>query len=269
MERVAHGSLYTEGAYKNGKPDPRAQAGVVAVLDQTLVEEVLEPYIQLQSLRSLPYRALRVENLLFHRVLYHGFDKIVDRYPLEPFIATKDRQWELDFKAKELTRDLFEDFAYFRMKENQMNVEEINVPTLIDEIVQHYIKWRVYNKGQDTPDKKQTDAVFKKKSEQRDLKKHEQQKLSEVEVGLLDKYNAARAKAIEREFIDFRGTQTELVLPSYLFRGYLKQDSIQPPNNESCCNRFMKEISGKAVDGLFLWPFPPPGTPTKKHAGHA
>lgn len=187
--------------YKNGKPDPKKQAEVVTISREPLNEEVLEEYRSLQDLRSPVYRALRVENLLAGRIWHDGFDKLVDLYPLELFVATKRKQtgrWEfISERAEELPTDLAADFAIYARKENRMNNDETNVPTLIDEIVDRYIDWCVFNKGQSPPEKKKINDIFEKKRNQLGLSPQEQE--------LLDKYNQARVKMIERTFIDFRG----------------------------------------------------------------
>jgi len=214
VPQMAHSSVIThdvrgaQGAevyvykkpYKNGKPDPKKQAEVVRISSEPLNEEILEEYRLLQDLRSPTYRALRVENVLAERIWHDGFDRLVGLYPLELFVATKRKQsgcWELNQKAGELAIDLAADFAIYARKENRMNNDETNVPTLIDEVVNRYIDWCVFNKGQSPPEKKKINDIFEKKRNQLGLSTQEQD--------LLDKYNQARMKMIERTFIDFRG----------------------------------------------------------------
>jgi CRISPR-associated protein Cmx8 len=186
--------------YKKGKPDKTRQADVSAISKEPLDEEILEKYRLLQDLRSPVYRALRVENLLAARVWHDGFDKLTDLYPLELFVATKRKQsgrWELNEKAGELATDLAADFAIYAGKENRMDNDETKIPTLIDDVVNRYLDWCVFNKGQSPPDEKKVKEIFRKKREQIGLSPQEQE--------MLDKYNQARMKMIERAFIDFRG----------------------------------------------------------------
>ncbi len=66
------------------------QTIVINVLNQSLDVETrdnLDKYSEhINSIRSFPYRALRVENLLRGREWYEGFDRLAARYPIELFV---------------------------------------------------------------------------------------------------------------------------------------------------------------------------------------
>lgn len=184
---------------------PGKQPEVVGVFNETYDDTTLQEYRDLlgRDLKSLPYRALRVENLLAGRVWYDGFNKLVDQWPLELFVPVKERgedgAYKLREKACELAQDLATDFRYFAEKEDEMEVEikdaAASVPTLIDELVTNYLNWRVYNKGQNPPDKEEMIEIFKKKKDS----------LLEEETGTLGRFNQLRSKVVNQEFVDFRG----------------------------------------------------------------
>jgi CRISPR-associated protein Cmx8 len=207
-EVISHDILGARGAtvfaykrpLKKGKPDFTTQPLVRSVSDIPLNENLLNQYRPLlDNLKSPPYKALRVENLLEGRVWHCSFDALVDKYPLELFVQTQKQNgdWELHPKAHELAQDLATDFYYFANKENKMDDKETNIPTLIDEIVSSYLRWRVYNKGQNPPSQNRMNAIFEMKRQNKPMSDQEDQ--------FLKNYNELYSKGINKEFIDFRG----------------------------------------------------------------
>lgn len=182
---------------------PGKQPEVVGVFNETYDDATLQEYRDLlgRDLKSLPYRALRVENLLAGRVWYDGFNKLVDQWPLELFVPVKERGedgiYKLREKAHELVQDLAANFKYFAEKEDEMSDVETSVPTLIDRLVTRYLWWHVFNKGQRPPDEQKVRDISEKRTQNIALSKDE----SDIYRDYEEKY----AKGVNQEFVDFRG----------------------------------------------------------------
>ncbi|MGI9105910.1 MAG: hypothetical protein ACR2G4_06645 [Pyrinomonadaceae bacterium] len=187
---------------KKGKPDYQRQPEVKGVFDAPLDDAILQQYQSLRNLRSQPYKAMRVRNLIAGRVWHHGFDALIEEYPLELFVSSQQQSssWILHPKARELTQDVAADFYYFANKENKMNDEETSIPALIDEIVSTYLSWRVYNRGQNPPTKDDVQKAFGKKKDDR----------TQTETDTYDAYINRKADGIKKEFVDFRGATDQL-----------------------------------------------------------
>lgn len=185
---------------------PGKQPEVAGVFDEAWPEAILEQYIELknQALRSPAYGAMRVENVLAKRTWHHGFNKLVDQWPLELFVPVKDRKtgvFEMKPKALELAKDIGADFRYFADKEDDMEAgitdSAVSVPTLIDRLVKRYLRWRVFSKGQSPPDEEKVKSALDKEWTDAPL--------SNDEAALLDEFRDTHAKVVNREFVDFRG----------------------------------------------------------------
>ncbi|MFN2393797.1 MAG: hypothetical protein ABR566_17775, partial [Pyrinomonadaceae bacterium] len=184
---------------KNGKPNFNTQPIVAEVFDAALDDSLLVQYKRLLRIKSYPYKAMRVANLLAGRAWHYGFDDLVDKFPLELFVPTKQENGSciLHPKAHEMALDLADDFYYFANKENKMNDEETNVPALINEIILRYLRWRVYNRGQNPPNENDIRLIFEKRRNGQDL--------TQKEEDLLANYNDLYSKGVSKEFIDARG----------------------------------------------------------------
>lgn len=237
--RIAHNAVITPDVFgargatvfaykrplKNGKPDFQTQPLVGGVYDTPLDDALLQQYQSLRSLKFLPYRALRVKNLLAGRVWYYGFDALVDKYPLELFVPTQQQNgdWVLHPKARELAKDLVVDFYYFANKENKMDDEETNIPTLINEIVSTYLDWRVYNRGQNPPSKEEIKKVFGIKRTER----------TKSEQDVCDDFVKRRSDGRKKEFIDFRGaTDQSSFAELFIARLFEAEQDTSPEQRE-------------------------------------
>jgi CRISPR-associated protein Cmx8 len=210
---------------KKGKPDFTRQPEVKGVFDTPLDDALLQQYQSLRSLKSPPYRAMRVKNLLAGHVWHYDFDALVDKYPLELFVPTQQQNgdWALHPKAHELAKDLAVDFYYFANKENKMNDDETNIPTLIDEIVDTYLRWRVYNRGQNPPSEEVIKKVFGKKKEER----------TESEQKVCDDFVKRKSDGRKKEFVDFRGaTDQSSFAELFIARLFEAEQDTSPEQRE-------------------------------------
>jgi CRISPR-associated protein Cmx8 len=130
---------------------PARQAEVAAIFNEPLEDDLVTRYEMLQHIRSLPYRALCIENLLARppRHWSDGFERLVAQYPLELFVATKSRgssARQLGNFAREMAQSLCTDFELLG-KENRMSHKDQTVEMLIWRITRNYVDWRARDKA--------------------------------------------------------------------------------------------------------------------------
>lgn len=246
VPRIARGrnKIGTRGAevYVFRKPRQRSekQPVVSAIVNETLEPILVDEYRRLiqRKIFSLPFRAVCVQNLLAHprQLLYEGFERLVDQYPLELFVATKSkdgggRQFLPDGKL--MARSLQDEFKHVREKEQKkMTGEERSIPFLIWRITQNYLRWRACNRADPPINESEMKGVLAKLARERDEKK-----LDSNEKALLGRYNAAMGKVVERAFIDFRGSRepttfanafSETLFRAPQFLGPRQAERLQP-----------------------------------------
>ncbi len=210
VSRLARGvraKIGTRGAevYVFSKPQNSKQPLVTAIVNESFEPRLLDEYKTLleKQIWSLPFRAVCVENLLAQprRYLYEGFERLVDQYPLELFIANKSK----DGKTRrflphgyQMARSLNFEFTSIEKKEKQkMSDEAPSIPFLFWDVARNYIRWRACNKAEPPVEVKNINALL--------AKKIQKQKLTSDEEKRLKTYNKAVGEVVERLFIDFRG----------------------------------------------------------------
>ncbi|MBA3767229.1 MAG: hypothetical protein H0W99_09620 [Acidobacteria bacterium] len=178
---------------------------MTAIVNESFEPRLLDEYKTLleKQIWSLPFRAVCVENLLAQprRYLYEGFERLVDQYPLELFIANKSK----DGKTRrflphgyQMARSLNFEFTSIEKKEKQkMSDEAPSIPFLFWDVARNYIRWRACNKAEPPVEVKNINALL--------AKKIQKQKLTSDEEKRLKTYNKAVGEVVERLFIDFRG----------------------------------------------------------------
>jgi CRISPR-associated protein Cmx8 len=187
------------------KPKQDKQPLVTAIINESLKPQLLNEYRKLMDKRilSLPFRAICVENLLAQprRDLYEGFERLVDQYPLELFIATKMKDGitrRFHPRGYEMAHSLKMEFRSIEEKEKRkMSREEPPIPFLIWRIARNYTRWRACSKAEPPIDENNLKALLAKKAQK--------QHLNDTEEKLIKKYNASVGDVVEKLFIDFRG----------------------------------------------------------------
>jgi len=200
------------------KDKPSEQSVVVGVANQQLdsdTKELLEKYgSELKHTKSLPYRALRVENLLYKRQWYDGFDHLVARYPLELFVPHKTADEEmrrLDTEAYRMTRSIRQDLNYYiAKKEANMNGTQPNIEKLIYRVTRNYIEWR----ARDRAKSKVSENFIFTFDRLKDVRGKQKKNLSLSEddrrwLGNANEYIKQMQRTAEELFIRFRGCRNK------------------------------------------------------------
>jgi len=198
------------------KDKPSEQSVVIGVANQQLdsdTKELLEKYgSELRNIKSLPYRALRVENLLYKRQWYDGFDHLAAQYPLELFVPHKTADEDmrrLDTEAYRMTRSIRQDLNYYiAKKEANMNGTQPNIEKLIYRVTRNYIEWRARDRA-----KSEVSKDFRFEFDRlNELRRKQQAKLSGDERRWLEdakKYIKQMQRTAEELFIRFRGCRNK------------------------------------------------------------
>jgi len=242
LARGARPKIGTRGAevYVFKKRKGEKQPVVSLVLNESLEPRVLDEYSRIMQKRilSLPFRAVCVQNILAKpsQSLYQGFEQLVDRYPLELFVATRPKNGNVRQFLPEgalMARSLRAELIQIREKEKKkMTGEERSIPFLIWRITQNYLRWRACTKAVPSIKDDQIKAVLGKLINDRDEKK-----LASNEREVLKRYNAAMGEVVERAFIDFRGSRepttfanafSETLFRAPQFLGPRQAERLQP-----------------------------------------
>lgn len=172
------------------------QAVVRSVENDFFEEERIREYRQaIQSIRSMPYKSLRVENLINGRTWHEGFEQLIARYPISLFVAVKLKDGNeriLDRRAAQMARSIRDDFNYHEEQDRRM--KKMSPETLIWRIVRRYVTWQACNKaGLSLEDVNR--ALKQAANAQRPIQPPELRK----------DYSKAVQEVTEKEFILFRG----------------------------------------------------------------
>jgi len=185
------------------RPKIDKQPLVTSIVNESFEPQLVDEYERLMNKRisSLPFRAVCVQNLLEHQGLYEGFERLVDQYPLEVFVAIKPKDKGARRFHKygyQMARSLFNEFGSIKEKERKnMNSAEPTIPSLIWRITRSYVRWRASGKADPPVDESRLNALFEKR--------RNKQTFTADEEKLLKRYNAAVGDVVEKLFIDFRG----------------------------------------------------------------
>jgi CRISPR-associated protein Cmx8 len=185
------------------RPKIDKQPLVTSIVNESFEPQLVNEYERLmkKKITSLPFRAICVENLLEKRGLYEGFERLVDQYPLELFVAIKPKDKvarRFNRHGYQMARSLFNEFRSIKEKERKnMNGAEPTIPSLIWRITRSYVRWRASSKADPPVDESRLNALFEKR--------RNKQTFTADEEKLLKRYNAAVGDVVEKLFIDFRG----------------------------------------------------------------
>jgi CRISPR-associated protein Cmx8 len=186
------------------------QAVVASVFNEPLddyTEDIISKYKGiLKWIKSIPYRALQVENLIAGRRWHDGFDNLVNKFPHELFVPRKsadDSTYQLKQQAHIMVRSIRADFKVHQ--EEEMNGSNPNVEQMILNITRNYIHWRAHNKKSFATREFEFSfpklyALRKKKQKQEQLT-FEERRWLEILPGYIDVVQ----EVAEELFIRFRG----------------------------------------------------------------
>jgi CRISPR-associated protein Cmx8 len=123
------------------------QANIISVFNEMLddyTRDLISEYgLILREIKSYPYRALQIENLLAGRKWHDGFDRMADKFPNELFVpkdASTDSTNRLKDQANRMAQSIRADFRIH--KEEQMTGEKPNLEQIIYGITNNYVHWR-------------------------------------------------------------------------------------------------------------------------------
>ncbi len=187
---------------------PARQAEVAGIFNEPLEDDLVARYEALQHIHSLPYRALRIENLLAQppRQWSEGFERLVAQYPLELFVATKPRgssARQFGDYAREMAQSLRSDFELLE-KENRMNDKDPTVETLIWRITRNYVDWRARDKAKLADQDFKFDGRRLKELRDKQKKNHPLQSSDEQWKNKCNRYLNEVMDVTEDLFINFR-----------------------------------------------------------------
>ncbi|MGI8838425.1 MAG: type I-MYXAN CRISPR-associated protein Cmx8 [Pyrinomonadaceae bacterium] len=184
------------------------QAVVASIFNEPLddyTENIISKYKGiLKEIRSIPYRALQIENLIAGRQWHDGFDRLTNKFPHELFVpknSADDSTQQLKQQAHWMARSVRADFKIHQ--EEEMNGSNPNVEQMILNITRNYIHWRAHNKKNFAARKfefsfKKLNALRKKKLPQYTIDER-----SWLEI--LPEYTNVVQEVAEELFIRFRG----------------------------------------------------------------
>jgi CRISPR-associated protein Cmx8 len=171
------------------------QSVVSRIESEFIGEDLIREYQQtLNRLTSLPYRSLRIENLINGRTWHEGFEQLIARYPISLFVATKPRDGNergLDRRAAQMARSIRDDVKYHEEEDRRM--KRVSPETLIWRVVRGYVKWQACNKAGLSLE--EVNKALKKAEGKRPIEPPELRK----------KYADAVQEVTEKAFISFRG----------------------------------------------------------------
>jgi CRISPR-associated protein Cmx8 len=161
----------------------------------------------LREIKSYPYRALQIENLLAKRSWYDGFDRLAEKFPHELFVppreTSNDSTGRLKGEAKRMAQSIRADFRIHT--EDAMNEAKPNIERTIYNITRNYIHWRAQTKKNSSARSFEID--FKKLNALREKRRKEARLTSSEQSWLRDaqEYVDAVQGVAEELFIRFRG----------------------------------------------------------------
>ncbi|MEK6324416.1 MAG: hypothetical protein AABN33_22480 [Acidobacteriota bacterium] len=187
------------------RPKQDKQPLVTAIVNESFSRRLVDEYKRLteRKITSLPFRALCVENLLAEpqRYLYEGFERLVEQYPIELFVATKMegrniRRFAPHGYGYQMAWSLYNEFLTIEKQRRRKTMnEDPTIPFLIWRITRLYIRWRACAKAEPPIDANRLKAIFARKPNER----------GKDDEALLKRYNAEVSEVVEKLFIDFRG----------------------------------------------------------------
>ena len=213
------------------RPKQDKQPVVTAIVNESFSRRLVDEYKRLmeRKITSLPFRAVCVENLLAQpqHHLYEGFEKLVEQYPLELFVATKTeggkaRRFKLH--GYWMAQSLYSEFAAIEKQQRRKPMkEEPTIPYLIWRITRNYVRWRACAKAEPAINAEKLKSIFAKKRTD----------LNEAESGLLKDYNEKVAEVVEKLFIDFRGYRDATTFANAFSETFFRApQSLSPENAE-------------------------------------
>lgn len=185
------------------RPKQDKQPLVTSIVNESFSRRLVDEYKRLteRKITSLPFRALCVENLLAEpqRYLYEGFERLVEQYPLELFVAIKTEGANIrrfNPHGHRMAWSLYNEFLIIEQQQRRKTMnEEPTIPYLIWRIARGYIRWRACAKAEPPIDANRLKATFARKPNER----------GKDDEALLKRYNAEVSEVVEKLFIDFRG----------------------------------------------------------------
>lgn len=175
---------------------------VTSIVNESFEPRLVNEYRTLmeKGIQSVPFRAICVENLVAQprRYMYEGFERLVERYPLELFVALKTEGTARRFRkfGSQMAKSLFHEFRLVQEKERR-NMTRPTIPSLIWQITSNYVRWRACAKAE--PPLNQTKLVALS------AKIRSKQPLNDGDDVLFKRYDNAVGDVVEKLFIDFRG----------------------------------------------------------------
>ena len=210
-------------------PKKTDQAVVVNVINRPVDDDsiyMLEQYNRLiKGIHSLPYRALRISNLLRGRKWYDDFHQLAAEYPLELFVNHNVSNKKLNEEAGKMAYSIRKDLEYYMNinyqediemaesppnEKNAANKQPLSLERLIYHLTANYLRTRAREKFKTDESEKDVSFDFIDRWYKFRKEKHEaptEQDRQDDE--LMRKYHEKLQKAGEDLFIKFRACRNQ------------------------------------------------------------
>jgi CRISPR-associated protein Cmx8 len=184
------------------RPKLDKQPLVTAIVNESFELRLVNEYRTLmeKGIQSVPFRAICVENLVAQprRYMYEGFERLVEQYPLELFVALKTEGTRRFRKfGSQMAKSLFHEFRMTQEKERRKMNGKKSIPSLVWQITSNYVRWRACAKAEPPMNEIKLSTLQEKV--------RTKQQLDDGENAVLAGYNKAVGDVVEKLFIDFRG----------------------------------------------------------------